>query len=117
MTFLISSHSNLCATLQYNKCTPISILQISIQNVYIFRMDVVGGGFNPAPNGALLVPRRVVPPISSQSGGVQGTSSLPTLQGTKLAPGIQGLPQHPPPPYQGQGQDSQYGQSTPGRAL
>ena len=78
-------------------------------------MDVVGGGFNPAPNGALLAPRRVIPPISSQSGGVQGTPSIPTLQGTKLAPGMQGVPQHPPPPYQGP--DTQYGQPTPGNNI
>jgi hypothetical protein len=67
------------------------------------RMDVMGGGFNPGRSGALLAPRRVLPSINN------GGQTLVGLHGTKLAPGMPGLP--PPPPYQGQ--EQQYGQPTP----
>ena len=74
----------------------------------MIRVGRVGGGFDPTPNGSLVTPRRIMPPMN----GRPSPRNLPGLQVSKapaMGPGIP--PPPPPPPYS---QEQSFHGQTPG---
>ena len=73
----------------------------------MIRVGRVGGGFDPTPNGSLITPRRIMPPMN----GRPSPRNLPGLQVSKAPAMGPGMPPPPRPPYS---QEQSFHGQTPG---